>query len=230
MIRAIALDDEPLALKVIESFCASNERIVLVKTFTKPSEAREFLATNEVHLIFCDIQMPSITGINFIRELTSKPMIIFTTAFSEYAAVSYELNAIDYLLKPINKDRFDQAITKANDYYLHLQSKEDSGQQFLFVRAEYSLVKIALSEILYFETMDDYIKIHLKDKKPILTLLSMKKMLERLPKNQFVRVHRSYIVPIEKISSVRGKSLFLGTQEIPIGESYKKDFFDNYRV
>ncbi len=230
MIRAIALDDEPLALKVIESFCASNERIVLVKTFTKPSEAREFLATNEVHLIFCDIQMPSITGINFIRELTSKPMIIFTTAFSEYAAVSYELNAIDYLLKPINKDRFDQAISKANDYYLHLQSKEDSGQQFLFVRAEYSLVKIALSEILYFETMDDYIKIHLKDKKPILTLLSMKKMLERLPKNQFVRVHRSYIVPIEKISSVRGKSLFLGTQEIPIGESYKKDFFDNYRV
>lgn len=230
MIHAIALDDEPLALKVIESFCASNERIVLVKTFTKPSEAREFLATNEVHLIFCDIQMPSITGINFIRELTSKPMIIFTTAFSEYAAVSYELNAIDYLLKPINKDRFDQAISKANDYYLHLQSKEDSGQQFLFVRAEYSLVKIALSEILYFETMDDYIKIHLKDKKPILTLLSMKKMLERLPKNQFVRVHRSYIVPIEKISSVRGKSLFLGTQEIPIGESYKKDFFDNYRV
>ncbi len=90
MIHAIALDDEPLALKVIESFCASNERIVLVKTFTKPSEAREFLATNEVHLIFCDIQMPSITGINFIRELTSKPMIIFTTAFSEYAAVSYE--------------------------------------------------------------------------------------------------------------------------------------------
>lgn len=230
MIRAIALDDEPLALKVIESFCASNERIVLDKTFTKPSEAREFLATNEVHLIFCDIQMPSITGINFIRELTAKPMIIFTTAFSEYAAVSYELNAIDYLLKPINKDRFDQAISKANDYYLHLQSKEDSGQQFLFVRAEYSLVKIALSEILYFETMDDYIKIHLKDKKPILTLLSMKKMLERLPKNQFVRVHRSYIVPIEKISSVRGKSLFLGTQEIPIGESYKKDFFDNYRV
>lgn len=230
MIRAIALDDEPLALKVIESFCASNERIVLDKTFTKPSEAREFLATNEVHLIFCDIQMPSITGINFIRELTSKPMIIFTTAFSEYAAVSYELNAIDYLLKPINKDRFDQAISKANDYYLHLQSKEDSDQQFLFVRAEYSLVKIALSEILYFETMDDYIKIHLKDKKPILTLLSMKKMLERLPKNQFVRVHRSYIVPIEKISSVRGKSLFLGTQEIPIGESYKKDFFDNYRV
>lgn len=230
MIRAIALDDEPLALKVIESFCASNERVVLEKTFTKPSEAREFLATNEVHLIFCDIQMPSITGINFIRELTSKPMIIFTTAFSEYAAVSYELNAIDYLLKPINKDRFDHAISKANDYYLHLQSKEDSGQQFLFVRAEYSLVKIALSEILYFETMDDYIKIHLKDKKPILTLLSMKKMLERLPKNQFVRVHRSYIVPIEKISSVRGKSLFLGTQEIPIGESYKKDFFDNYRV
>jgi DNA-binding LytR/AlgR family response regulator len=230
MIHAIALDDEPLALKVIESFCASNERIVLVKTFTKPSEAREFLATNEVHLIFCDIQMPSITGINFIRELTAKPMIIFTTAFSEYAAVSYELNAIDYLLKPINKDRFDQAISKANDYYLHLQSKEDSGQQFLFVRAEYSLVKIALSEILYFETMDDYIKIHLKDKKPILTLLSMKKMLERLTKNQFVRVHRSYIVPIEKISSVRSKSLFLGTQEIPIGESYKKDFFDNYRV
>ena len=230
MIHAIALDDEPLALKVIESFCASNERIVLVKTFTKPSEAREFLATNEVHLIFCDIQMPSITGINFIRELTAKPMIIFTTAFSEYAAVSYELNAIDYLLKPINKDRFDQAISKANDYYLHLQSKEDSGQQFLFVRAEYSLVKIALSEILYFETMDDYIKIHLKDKKPILTLLSMKKMLERLTKNQFVRVHRSYIVPFEKISSVRSKSLFLGTQEIPIGESYKKDFFDNYRV
>jgi DNA-binding LytR/AlgR family response regulator len=230
MIHAIALDDEPLALKVIESFCASNERIVLVKTFTKPSEAREFLATNEVHLIFCDIQMPSITGINFIRELTAKPMIIFTTAFSEYAAVSYELNAIDYLLKPINKDRFDQAISKANDYYLHLQSKEDSGQQFLFVRAEYSLVKIALSEILYFETMDDYIKIHLKDKKPILTLFSMKKILERLTKNQFVRVHRSYIVPIEKISSVRSKSLFLGTQEIPIGESYKKDFFDNYRV
>ena len=230
MIRAIALDDEPLALKVIESFCASNERVVLEKTFTKPSEAREFLATNEVHLIFCDVQMPSITGINFVRELASKPMVIFTTAFSEYAAVSYELNAIDYLLKPINKARFDQAVSKANDFFQHLQSKEETSQQFLYVRAEYSLVKIPLSDIFYFETMDDYIQIHLKDKKPILTLMSMKKMLERLPKNQFVRVHRSYIVPFEKISSVRGKSLFLETQEIPIGESYKKDFFENYHV
>lgn len=230
MIRAIALDDEPLALKVIESFCASNQSIVLEKSFTKPSQAREFLETNEIHLIFCDIQMPSITGINFVRELKSKPMIIFTTAFSEYAAVSYELNAIDYLLKPINKHRFDQAISKANDYFQHLQSKEDPSQQFLFVRAEYSLVKIPFSDILYFETMDDYIKIHLKDKKPILTLMSMKKMFERLPKQLFVRVHRSYIVPLNKITSVRGKSLFLESQEIPIGERYKKDFFENYHV
>lgn len=230
MIRAIALDDEPLALKVIESLCASNENVILEKSFTKPSEASAYLAINEIQLIFCDIQMPSITGINFVGQLETKPMIIFTTAFSEYAAVSYDLNAIDYLLKPITKERFNQAISKANDYYRHQFANEDSSQQFLFVRAEYSLVKIPFSEILYFETMDDYIKIHLNEKKPILTLMSMKKMLDRLPTNQFIRVHRSYIVPLKKITSARGKSLFLESIEVPIGESYRKDFFENYHA
>src|SRR5687767_13641843 len=151
MINAIAIDDEPLALTVIESLCKKNEGINLQKTFTQPSEALKYLRKFPVDLIFCDIQMPSMTGIKLVKSLQQNTMVIFTTAFSEYAVVSYELNAIDYLLKPINQKRFTQAITKAQEYLDYINKKDQSADKSIFVRADFSLVKIPLADILYIE-------------------------------------------------------------------------------
>ena len=161
MINAIAIDDEPLALTVIESLCRKNENINLHKTFTQPNEALKYLHKYPVDLIFCDIHMPAMTGINLVKSLRQKTMVIFTTAFSQYAAVSYELNAIDYLLKPINQKRFTQAITKAQEYLDYINRKDSSEEKNLFVRADFSLVKIPLDDILYIEGLADYLKIYI---------------------------------------------------------------------
>src|SRR5687767_4516036 len=149
MINAIAIDDEPLALTVIQSLCDKSEIISLQKTFTQPNEALKYLRKFPVDLIFCDIQMPAMTGVNLVKSLERRTMVIFTTAFSEYAAVSYELNAIDYLLKPINQKRFGQAITKAQDFLDYINRKDQLTVKSIFIRADFSLVKIPINGILY---------------------------------------------------------------------------------
>ena len=163
MIKAIAIDDEPLALKVIQSFCNNYEDIELEKTFTQPSEALKYLRKYPCDLVFLDIQMPSITGISFVKVLQQNTMVIFTTAYSEYAAEGFELNAIDYILKPFNQKRFEQAINKAKEYYNYIHKKESQIEKDIFIRADYSLKKIPIAEILYIEGLADYLKVHIKE-------------------------------------------------------------------
>ena len=228
MINAIAIDDEPLALKVIQSLCGKSENINLQKAFTQPNEALKHLRKFPTDLIFCDIQMPALTGINLTKSLQQKTMVIFTTAFSEYAAVSYELNAIDYLLKPINQKRFTQAINKAQEYFDYINKKDQNANKSIFIRADFSLVKIPLPDILYIEGLADYLKIHIKDRKPITTRMPMKNMMEKLPPADFIRVHRSFILPFSKIEAVRGTTIFIGDQEFPMGRTYTDEFFSRF--
>lgn len=228
MINAIAIDDEPLALTVIRSLCDKTEGINLVKTFTQPNEALKHLRKYPTDLIFCDIQMPAMTGINLVKSLQQNTMVIFTTAFSEYAAVSYELNAIDYLLKPINQKRFTQAIAKAKEYFDYINKKGQHAEKDIFIRADFSLVKIPLADILYIEGLADYLKIHIRDRKTIVTRMPMKDMMEKLQSTDFIRVHRSFILPFSKIEAVRGTTIFMGDKEFPIGRTYADDFFSRY--
>ena len=228
MINAIAIDDEPLALTVIESLCNKIEGVNLQRTFTQPNEALKYLQKFPIDLIFCDIQMPAITGINLVKALKQKTMVIFTTAFSEYAAVSYELNAIDYLLKPINIKRFTQAINKAQEYFDYINKKDQSADKSIFIRADFSLVKIPLDDILYIEGLADYLKIYIKDRKTVVARMPMKDMMEKLNPTDFIRVHRSFILPFNKIESVRGTSIFIGEKEFPIGRTYIDEFFNRY--
>ena len=172
--------------------------------------------------------MPSITGINLVKSLQQNIMVIFTTAFSEYAVTSYELNAIDYLLKPINQKRFNQAIIKAQDYFDYINKKEQTADTNIFVRSDFSLVKISLTDILYIEGLADYLKIHIKDRKPVMARMPMKEMIERLPSVDFIRVHRSFILPFSKIEAVRGTTIFIGDNQFPIGRTYTEDFFSRY--
>jgi DNA-binding LytR/AlgR family response regulator len=228
MINAIAIDDEPLALTVIQSLCNKSNIINLQKTFTQPNEALKHLRKFPIDLIFCDIQMPAMTGISLVKSLQQNTMVIFTTAFSEYAATSYELSAIDYLLKPINQKRFTQAITKAQKYFEYIHSKNQSADKNIFVRADFSLVKVPLADILYIEGLADYLKIYIKDRKTIVARMPMKDMMEKLGSVDFIRVHRSFILPFSRIEAVRGTTIFLGDKEFPIGRTYADEFFNRY--
>ena len=229
MITAIAIDDEPLALKVIDSHCGKTDFINLQKTFTHPTEALKYLRKYPVDLLFVDIQMPSMNGISLVKAIQQNTMIIFTTAFSEYAVVSYELNAIDYLLKPINFKRFSLAVNKANDYYNYLNKQNLSENKYIFIRADYSLVKIPVADILYIEGLADYLKIFIKDRQTVVARMTMNDMVQKLPEKDFIRVHRSFILPFKRIESVRSNSITLQETEIPIGKTYIKDFNSRYR-
>lgn len=228
MMNAIAIDDEPLAISVIQSLCDKCDSITLQRTFTQPSEALKYLRKFPLDLVFCDIHMPAMTGISLVRSLQQNTMVIFTTAFSEYAAVSYELSAIDYLLKPINQKRFAQAVAKAQEYFEYINKKDKRSDKCIFVRADFSLVKIPLADILYIEGLADYLKIHVKDRKTIVARMPMKDMMEKLPLEDFIRVHRSFILPLSKIEAVRGTTIFIGDKEFPIGKTYTDEFFDRY--
>jgi DNA-binding LytR/AlgR family response regulator len=224
MIIAIAVDDEPPALQVVENFCKKAGLIDLVKTFTKPNEAVKYLGKFPVDLLFLDIRMPSVSGIEISRLIPKDIMVIFTTAYSEYAVEGFNVNAVDYLLKPFTYDRFLQAVSKAHDFYNFYHRQESALQQYLFIRADYSLVKIMLEDILYVEGLDDYLKIFLKDRKPLIARMTMKGMLEKLPTEDFVRVHRSFIVPLKRIERLRNKNLLVAGREIPVGSSYEEGF------
>jgi DNA-binding LytR/AlgR family response regulator len=228
MITAIALDDEPPALKIVENFCSRVEFIDLVKTFTNPNEALKYLEKFPVDLLFLDVRMPSVSGIQFARQMPKDLMVIFTTAYSEYAVEGFNLNALDYLLKPFTFDRFMHAVNKAGDFYKFYHQHESAVQQYFFVRADYSLVKIMLEDILYIEGLDDYLKIFITGRKPVIARMTMKAIIEKLPEKKFIRVHRSFIVPLSKIVKVRNKMIYVGEKTIPIGSSYEKAFFETY--
>lgn len=230
MINAIAIDDEPPALKVIENFCEKTDFIKLEKTFSKPNDALKHLQKFPVNLLFLDIQMPSLSGIDFYKQVKQDTMVIFTTAHSEYAVEGFNLNAMDYLLKPFTFDRFIQAANKANDYYNYLRQSDHTAQQYLYVRADYSLIKIFIPDIIFIEGLDDYLKIHITGKSPIVARMTMKSIIEKLPAKEFIRVHRSFIVPFKRIETVRNKIISLAGEEIPIGNSYEESFFKLFKL
>ena len=228
MLNCIALDDEPMALEIIKAHCNQLSYIDLRYTFTQVSKAAKYLQQFPVDLIFLDIQMPDTNGINFYKNIQQEIMVIFTTAYSEYAIDGFQVNAVDYLLKPIKFKQFQLACEKANDYTDFLKSKHSKKQNALLVRSDYALVRIEFSDILYLETMEDYIRIHRKNRDFVRTIMSMKKMLEKLPKSDFKRVHRSYTVNQQAITAIRGKNIFIGEIIIPIGKTFEEDFLSNW--
>lgn len=228
MIKAIAVDDELPALKVIENFCGKVDYLELDKTFNKPNEALKHINKFPVDLLFLDINMPALKGTDLYRNIKQKTMVIFTTAYSEYAVEGFDLNAIDYLLKPFTYERFLQAVNKANDYFNFINSGNKNVDQFIYIRADYSLVKINTTDILFIEGLDDYLKIHLQDQKSVVARMTMKAMTEKLPQNNFIRVHRSFIVSFNRIENVRNKIISIAGEEIPVGSSYEEVFFNRF--
>ncbi|MEZ2338453.1 LytR/AlgR family response regulator transcription factor [Mucilaginibacter sp. RCC_168] len=220
-LQCIAIDDEPLALRLISEYVSRFPALQLIKTFDDAISGAEFLKTKPIDLLFIDINMPDITGIDLVRSLQVKPMVIFTTAYKNFAYEGFELEALDYLLKPIDFKRFEKAVEKAIDYHRY-KSQTDTGQpeESLYVYSEYRMVKIDLSAIEYIESMEDYIKIHQTNAPTVLTLLSLKKVLEKLPADKFQRIHRSYIVPLGKIRSIQNRKIKLTDVELPVSDSY----------
>lgn len=221
MIRAIAIDDEPLALQIISHFCDQIDFISLEKTFTVQSEAIKHLKKFPVDLLFLDIQMPNKNGIDFYKLLENDVMVIFTTAHSEYAVEGFNVNATDYLLKPFSIERFQIAVQKARNEFQFRNNTE--VQTHFMIRADYKLHRIEFEDIVLFEGLDDYVQIHLKNKTKIVARLSMKSVLEKLPENKFVRVHRSFIIPINKVKSIQNRVINVDDFSVPIGETYKDE-------
>jgi DNA-binding LytR/AlgR family response regulator len=228
MIRAIALDDEPLSLELIAEFCSRLDTIDLVKTFTSPSEALKHLRKFPTDLIFLDIQMPSVSGIDFYKEITQNTMVIFTTAHSQYAVESYNLSAVDYLLKPFEYSRFQKAVQKAHEVHKFSLGASKENENYIYLRADYVLVKVATSEIIYIESLKDYLKVYCTNGKTIITRMTMKAILNTLPTDEFIRVHRSFIVPMRALKEIRNKKILLGGMEIPIGVSYETEFLKQF--
>jgi DNA-binding LytR/AlgR family response regulator len=218
MIHCIAIDDEPLALQLINEYCGKISFLQLDKVFTNTDEARIWLSQNKVELIFLDIQMPDINGLQFYKSLTEKPPVIFTTAYKDYAVEGFNVDAVDYLLKPFEYDRFLKAAYKGKEYIDFLSSQELQLNS-IFVKVNYEIMKINLKDLELIEALDDYIKLYIKPT-PVLTLMTLKSILEKLPSRDFVRVHRSFIVPISKIEKFSKTKLMVAGKEIPIGSSY----------
>lgn len=232
MIRALALDDEPPALQLVSDFCKRTEGIELLRGCTRPAELLELLQQEGADLLFLDINMPSVNGLVFYKALPQKIPVIFTTAYSEYAVESYEVNAVDYLLKPFSYARFQQAIEKVRALLPQQVTERPESAlepQHLTLRVEYSLVKVNFSDILYFEALDNYLKVHLCNQNRLITRMTIKSILEKLPEKQFVRVHRSFIVPVAQVEWVRNRVIMLtGGQRVPLGRNYEKKFLSHF--
>jgi Response regulator of the LytR/AlgR family len=225
MLNCIAVDDEKLVLDLLADNIQQVPFLNLVATCRNAMEAAEVLQTEEVHLIFLDIQMPGLSGLQFMQSLNNPPMVIFVTAYKDYALEGFNLNAIDYLLKPVSFERFLKACNKAHELF-KLQQKPTPPTQrdYFFVYVEYNLVKVSIPEILYIESMKDYVKIFItSSSKPIITKASLKAMEEKLSGHRFVRIHKSYIVSVDKITAIKRDLVCLDKIELPLSESYKAD-------
>ncbi|MHA4895755.1 LytR/AlgR family response regulator transcription factor [Pedobacter sp. PWIIR3] len=220
-LKCVAIDDEPLALDLIRNYVNRIPQLQLVETFEDAISGIEYLNKYPVDLLFLDVNMPDISGIDLARALLQKPLIIFTTAYREFAYEGFQLEAVDYLLKPIEFDSFSNAVKKAIAYKKFIeQPLAEADEQVIYVHSEYRLVKVLLRDIEYIESMSDYVKIHCGQAKPVLTLMTLKKVIDLLPQKQFIRIHRSYIINSAKIRSIQQKKVQLDTIELPIGESY----------
>jgi len=216
---AIAIDDEPIALEVIKSLAAKVPFLELKTCFSNAFEGIEYLQKQKIDLLFLDIKMPDISGVEVSRSLQNPPMIIFTTAYGEHAVEGFELSAVDYLLKPFSLQRFLKACTKAHELLL-LKSESKKERRFIFLKDGYGQVKVTLEDILYVEAAGNYLNVFLSTGK-VVTRLTLNEMLELLPKVEFTRIHRSYIVARSKVVKFNKHSVFLATVELPIGMNYE---------
>jgi len=230
-ITCVIVDDEPMALNLVESYVNKTPFLELKKKCSSAIEAMEFVKENPVDLLFLDIQMPDLTGIEFSKMLPKESRVIFTTAFDQYALEGFQVEALDYLLKPFDYAEFLAASNKANTWFELVKGKSESSiskeKEFLFVKSEYKQLRIKLVDVLYFEGLKDYIKIWLKDNpKPILTLMSLKLLNEELPASQFMRVHRSFIISLKNVNVIERSQIIINKQRITVSEQYKPKFLE----
>ncbi len=230
MIRCLAIDDEPLALQQLAAYIGKVPFLELAAQCQSALEARKYLEQETVDAIFCDINMPDLNGMDFIKSLQAPPLVVFTTAYSEYAVEGFKVNAVDYLLKPFGMQDFQRAANRVKERLevtppLPQQGGGGGGSDTIFVKTEYKIVKITIADIRYIEAMSEYLKIYLdSEPKPVITLLSMKKIEERLP-DDFMRIHRSYIVNLTKIQEVNKNRVIMDSDTyLPIGDMYKEAF------
>lgn len=228
MITTIAIDDEPLALQLVTDYIAKTPGLKLLGKFDNPLEAADFIAKTIVDLIFVDIQMPDISGIEFTRSLEKGPKVIFTTAFEKYAIEGYKLEIVDYLLKPFSYEEFLTALRKAQKM-IKLEQRElnkiEANNEFLFLKSDYKIKRINFNDILYIEGLKDYVKVYLHNVgKPVLSISSLKLLESKLPPEKFMRVHRSFIVNLEKIDTIDRSRIVFGKEYIPVSDQYKVRF------
>ena len=230
--NCIIVDEEPLAREAIELLTGENTRLKLTGTFNNALSASRFMEDNPVDLVFLDIQMPGITGIEFARAIPRRTLVIFTTAYTEYALDSYEVDAIDYLVKPVEAERFQKAVEKAMIYHALLLQEEKENiepvdNEFFFVKSDRRYFKVNFKDILFIEGLKDYVIIQLADQR-IITRMNLKTTYELLPKKDFLRVNKSYIVNTNHIDSFDNNDIFIGNYEIAIGNTYRDSFFDTF--
>lgn len=225
MIHCIAVDDEPLALELLEDNISKLPFLKLVGSFDNAIDAMKAVQEQKIDLVFLDIQMPGLTGLQFIQSLTMKPMIILITAYEKYALEGFNLEVTDYLVKPVSLERFIKACNRAKELFDLKNTSTTSAKpspDYFFVNVEYSLVKVTVDDIVYIEGLKDYIKIHLHSStKAIITRMPMKTIEEQLPAEKFLRIHKSYIVSVAFISAVKKTSVFIGSIELPVSDNYR---------
>jgi len=226
MIKCVAIDDEPLALELLQDNISKVPFLQLISACDNVKDAMKVMEEQPIDLVFLDIQMPGLTGLQFIESMTIRPMIILITAYKQYALEGYNLDVLDYLVKPVSLERFIKACNKANELFV-LKSERKSGvasaqPKYIFVNADYKLIKITLADIIYIEGLKDYIKIHLKSAQhALVTRMPIKTIEEQLPAGQFIRIHKSYIVSVSFITAIRKSSVFIDSLELPLSDTYR---------
>jgi len=227
-IKCLAIDDEPLALQQISAYIDRTPFLEKMALCQSAFEAIEFTEQQPVDLMFVDINMPDLNGLDFVKSLKNKPYIIFTTAYSEYALEGFKVDAVDYILKPISYDEFLRAVNKVRDRITAIGTTPaetvSMSKESLFVKSEYKLIRIQLADIKYIESANEYIQIHLETEKPITTLVRLKTIEAELPKEKFMRVHRSFIVNLDKVKIIDRNRIVFDKVYIPVGDQYKDEF------
>lgn len=233
-INCAIIDDEPLAAGLLKSYAEKTPFLHLIGTYGSAIEAMKELRENPAQLLFLDIQMPELSGIEFAKILSPETKVIFTTAFQQYAIEGYKVSALDYLMKPISYDDFLKAANKALNWFSITQKQQTYAEdRFMFVKSDYKLVRVSLDDILYIEGLKDYVRIYLQDGQKIMSLMNMKKLEDYLPRPEFLRTHRSYIVHMTKAQQIDRFRIVFGTEYIPISDSYKDDvqrYFDSHTM
>jgi two-component system, LytTR family, response regulator LytT len=228
MLNAIAIDDEPLALHLVSGYIEKTPGIKLIAGFDNPLDAMDFLNRESVDLIFVDIQMPDLTGLEFTRSLVKGPKVIFTTAYEKYALDGFKLDVVDYLLKPFSYEEFLKAVQKAQKLIKlekNVPDQVEANNQFLFLKSDYKIKRINFDDILYIEGLKDYVKVYIQNSvRPIMSLTTMKLIESKLPGNKFMRVHRSFIVNLERIDTIERSRIVFGKTYIPVSDQYKEKF------